>query len=408
MKHTKSKIIALAKETKFFDKTQKCIFDSFLIDEPYMTKQDIQMFSNELIIPRKLCTGQGQMVRIRTSGSTGQVVEVLWKPQDYVKSNLCLWRLRKKYYNINASDIYLTFHIAEDDNLGTRADVIKKRNSVSVNKSAFSKDDFEQILLGLQKHSIKWIFTQPSVLLLLMHELKERNMTVQKIFPNLKHIELNGEVLIESERKAFLDFFDVPVANLYGASEVNGIAYQCPAGHLHILEDNVFVQLFDYEVISTDCYNGEIAVTSLHNSLMPLVSYALGDKISIQSSDNCKYSRAPVIDVLIGRTSDTVYLSDNITISSYNCLKWIESINAEYGNPILEYKVKKGRRQLTFVLYLKEEFGDWSKTITERLKEKIQRVCPECSVAFECVERPINLSENGKVKQVNRDKAIRK
>lgn len=36
-----------------------------------------------------------------TSGSTGLTTKVYWKNDDYIRSNLTIWRLRKKHYSIN-------------------------------------------------------------------------------------------------------------------------------------------------------------------------------------------------------------------------------------------------------------------------------------------------------------------
>ena len=52
-----------------------------------------------------------QMLCLRTSGtSTGHPLEIYWNQNDYIRSSICIWKLRRKWYNIRVDDRYVCFH----------------------------------------------------------------------------------------------------------------------------------------------------------------------------------------------------------------------------------------------------------------------------------------------------------
>lgn len=393
-----------AQETDYYKNKSRKFIKDFLIDTPYMNKYDVQNYQDEMIVERYQNTYRNQLLKIRTSGSTGKIVEILWNKDDYIASNLCLWRLRQKYYNIKNSDFYLTFHSTVYNGTQVREnkelEIINHRTYLSINKFSFLPTNFERYIENILKHPIKWIFTQPSMLFILVKMMQDHNIKPQKIFPQLKYIELNGEILFESDREFFYNFFNVPIANLYGASEVNGIAYQCPNGHLHIMEKNVAVQLYNYRILDNHLYEGEIAVSSFHNKAMPIISYAIGDKVTINTNVNCKYSVSPTINIIIGRTNDRIKLSKNISVSSYELSYWIERVNTQIGNPILEYKFNCKNQKNIIFLYIKHDFLGWENVIIRKLQEEIEECYSVENIEYICLYSPIELSDNGKVRSV--------
>ena len=391
-------------QTSFCRNNKMEIPTGFLIEQPYMTKYDLQHAQEELLADEYHNTYRNELQIIRTSGSTGKIVEVFWNKEDYLASNLCLWRLRKRFYDITNSHYYLTFHSTVYNGTQVRdhqeLEIIRKNTYLSISKFALSFENFTKYAEEMYYLPIQWIFTQPSMLLILMDIMKRHDIHPQTLFPRLKYIELNGEILFESERQLFENYFNVPVANLYGASEVNGIAYQCPCGHLHILERNVKVQLYNYKHIRDGVFEGDIAVTSLHNKAMPIISYALGDRIIVDNNVLCDYYDTPVINVLIGRSNDNINISETKCISSYQLSYWIERINTDIGNPILEYKLKNDVSNPILYLYIRQEFSGWTNVIIRKLDNLIQEQGLSVNFKYICLDQPIELSQNGKVRSV--------
>lgn len=102
------------------------------------------------------------------------------------------------------------------------------------------KDIYQQILL----FDPVWMILQPSIAILLARCMYTEEVPV---LSSLKYIELTGEMLTE-ENKRFLEAaFECPCVNQYGSYEVNSMAYECPAGHLHVLDENVYLEIIKAE-----------------------------------------------------------------------------------------------------------------------------------------------------------------
>jgi phenylacetate-coenzyme A ligase PaaK-like adenylate-forming protein len=70
--------------------------------------------------------------------------------------------------------------------------------------------------------------------------------------------------------------FGVPFRNLYGTNELGVMAASCGQS-LHVLDDMFVVEIMTDGRPVADGEVGEIVVTDLHNSAMPLIRYRMGD-----------------------------------------------------------------------------------------------------------------------------------
>ena len=101
--------------------------------------------------------------------------------------------------------------------------------------------------------------------------VKEHNLPVPS---NLKYIEMSGEYLFDNYKKQIEETFDVYTANQYGCNEANEIAYEFKCRNMHVIENNVIVEVLkDGKPVINE--EGDIYVTSLKNFAMPF--YSLSD-----------------------------------------------------------------------------------------------------------------------------------
>ena len=71
------------------------------IDLPIMKRKIMIEKQSNCIMPEYFVEYMKNKLKvIRTSGSTGQYLEVYWRAEDYVKSMAELWILRAKFYGI--------------------------------------------------------------------------------------------------------------------------------------------------------------------------------------------------------------------------------------------------------------------------------------------------------------------
>lgn len=196
----------------------------------------------------------------------------------------------------------------------------------------------------MERFGVEWLLIQPSIAQKLYDYL---NTSGTKLPPKIKYIELNGENISKVTEKKFKDFFEVNVANLYGANEVNAIAYECPFGHMHILEDNVLVQLYNAEIKGKET-SGNIVVSSLTNSVFPIIGYDLGDKVCVENLSCPCGNPARVIKEIYGRKTDEIEVNGK-SIDPFCLTYCVENINSRFGNPIRQFKVVFSNNELISV-----------------------------------------------------------
>lgn len=385
-------------KSKFYSelKIAEDYFEKLCVETPVLTKKDIQTKSLDILNSDYHNLDINALKVARTSGSTGQPLEVFWSSDEMMRSNLCLWRLRKKYYNIFPNSKCASFHsILYNKSIPMDAGQIEILNN-GVNIS-FSKFFLEETDIGLYLHEmeifgVEWLLIQPSIAQKLYDYLNKRGT---KLPPKIKYIELNGENISKAAEKRFRDFFEVNVANLYGANEVNAIAYECPFGHMHILEDNVLVQLYNAEIGDKET-SGNIVVSSLTNSVFPLVGYDLGDKVCVENLSCPCGNPAKVIREVYGRKSDEIEVNGK-SIDPFCLTYCVENINSRFGNPIRQFKVVFSNNELVLLLEIYSKYSLWKESISTEiinLCEKTFRMYVPIKVEFASQE--LSLNHNGK------------
>ncbi len=89
---------------------------------------------------------------------------------------------------------------------------------------------------------------------------------------DVKRVFTTAETLLEEDRD-LIERHLGPVSDMYGCSEINGIAFQCPdCGLYHTMDPHVIVE-FD------QCHGRHysLLVTDLDNRVMPFIRYRVGD-----------------------------------------------------------------------------------------------------------------------------------
>ena len=310
---------------------------------PILKKETVQMntsafLSNEM--------GQFNVELDRTSGSTGKILNVYWDKNDRIKSLLCLWTKRKKYYGIIPSSKCCYFHsiayrtIEENESkevFSPRVMIRDGGNVISFSKLNFDDSSLYRYCNKILKFEPEWIMCHPSTLLALIG-FYQRNPLCD--LPRLKFIELTGEFLSDAQKKTISEFFGVPVANHYGAKEVNGIAYECSCGHLHCLQNNVYVEIVKDGRNVGFGEKGNVCVTGLNNRCMPFIRYDLGDVAILREGKECSCgNHDPIIELCAGRENHIVKLPNGTQIECVVFFYIVEWINSVLQNVIIQFKV---------------------------------------------------------------------
>ena len=305
---------------------------------------------------------RNELVKVYTSGSTGQYLEVLWDETDYHKSMTELWIKRYKYYGIKPGDRLLFFHTFNESD----EEYIHRKNQLGISKSLLIPERFNEVYVKITEWNPKWIIIQPSIMVLLINYIKSNNKAVPK---NVAYIEMTGEILDNQLKAEVKNLFNCHVANQYGANEVNSIAYECPCGRMHVMESNVAVEIVDEQrrEIADSRHKGKggedrgsIIITSLNNKAMPFIRYEIGDYGRLYPNMECPCGNKEMVLALeSGRDNDSIVRSDGSKISSYEIVKLFDIVNSHTEGAIKQFYVEQRDYDVFCIrLYVEEDMED--------------------------------------------------
>lgn len=355
---------------------------------PILTRKELQenrynMFSDGY----KLKYFNQQLRRQSSSGSTGTPVNVYWDYKDWYASNMCLWRKRLEWYGLHPNDKYVmftlnAFNIKNDGE--TVYYINHPMNILSVNVSLIHNErGYEKLVDIINDFEPKWLYVQPFVLNRLIRAYKRMGKIPPK---SLKYIETIGELLSSDLRRRAVELFNVPLANMYGSEEMNGIAYECLENYMQVLADNVFVEIANEDEISY-CGDGESIITNLNNYAMPLIRYNQGDIITTKSF-NIDSNNINVIYSIHGRKLQEVDFGD-FSINAFAFSEVIATVNNQLDDVIINFQFtySKSSGRLICKLVLDPERKAWFPSVQvaliDILKSKFSIHINNCDIILE-------------------------
>lgn len=126
----------------------------------------------------------------------------------------------------------------------------------------------------------------------------------------LKGVFTTAEKLYEPQRRAIERAFHCRVFDLYGSSEVQNIAAECPHGGMHVNSDFCIVEVDQTAVAEAK----PLLVTSLKQWSMPFIRYRNEDCGRLQDGD-CSCGRGfPLMHLDVARLSDNFVFPDGSVV----------------------------------------------------------------------------------------------
>lgn len=114
----------------------------------------------------------------------------------------------------------------------------------------------------------------------------------------IKMVKGTSEKIFDSYQDEVSKAFGQKMISEYGAAETSLIAFECPAGNMHVAMENVIVEV----------ENGEILVTNLNSFSMPIIRYKLGDSITLDRNKRCTCGMEhEIITDIVGRIGKNIY-----------------------------------------------------------------------------------------------------
>lgn len=288
-----------------------------------------------------------KLIFARTSGSTGKYMEIYWKKEDYNRSMLPLWYYRKKYYGISPEDRLCYFYTIQ--NLEGETESYRRKSKLGFSKTNLTMEKLWKIYHKMEAFQPKWLMLQPGMAMLLC-----RCMDVYGLnrIDSIRYIEFSGEILTEEVRKITMEHFNCKTANQYGANEFNSIAYECPYGNMHFMNSNVYAEVLNDHGQSVTGEKGEVYVTSLTNSVMPLIRYRIGDRGKIEKDRKCACgNHGSIFQLDSGRANDWIVwengekITPNVLVRAFDCVNYrLDGVIRQFQ--VVQEDVKKFRIML--------------------------------------------------------------
>ena len=272
---------------------------------PIMTRSDIQQ-AGRALISRSVPPHHGYVGLVRSSGSTGQPIEVATTAlaaafglamtmRDH------LWHRRNiEEKCVEFGSPFETGKVPHDPRWGPAPDtgpLVRLDIKQPINPL------FDQLIA----ENPGYLFCYPNTLL----GIVERSAKLGIVPERLKQARTYGEAVDDRARSLLREHWGVPLIDIYSAIEIGAIAQQCPKfDHLHVQGEHVLVEILDEDgEQSKPGAIGRVVLTPLHNFASPLIRYEIGDYAEVGKPCPCGRGLA-VLNRIVGRERDLIVLPD--------------------------------------------------------------------------------------------------
>jgi len=275
-----------------------------------LTRADVLLHARSLRALR-VPKSHGRRLVTRTSGSTGQPVEV-------VRTQLLqqFWEaitLREHiWHGRDASGSLAVIRANVPNSSGPRgrheATWGSPFNKIWQTGCAYILDlatDVREQSRWIQERQPTYLLTYPANLAALLDEFAHCGAP-----PVREVISVGGAVSLQLRQKC-AEVLGAPIVANYSSQELGYLALQCPdCEQYHVQSESVFVEVLDEH--GMPCSPGEcgrVIVTDLHNFAMPLIRYEIGDYAEV--GHPCPAGRGlPSLREVLGRRRNMVVFPD--------------------------------------------------------------------------------------------------
>lgn len=192
----------------------------------------------------------------------------------------------------------------------------------------------ENIISCLRSFNIDGVVSIPSVLVGIAQYVEKHGITDLRI----RKIGYGGEHMPAATQQYVAAVLQTELIRSagYAINDTGAVGYQCPAcpGSVHHLcEDLHLLEIVDPETgqLLPDGETGNIILTNLDRTLMPVIRYNVGDRGRIVPG-SCSCGRTSLRFELLGRSDEVVVIgADNITIDAVaSCVAQVEGLSQNF------------------------------------------------------------------------------
>lgn len=255
-----------------------------------------------------------------TGGSTGEPVTVFKNSTGLAKERAATWRAYE-WAGVTIGTKQARFwgvpHSRKNKFKASLIDFVANRKRFS----AFDLDtrSLEKITNEISQFKPDYLYGYVSAIKELADFTSSEKGMCGRAWP-MKCVITTSEVLSQNDRLIIENAFNCKVFNEYGCGEVGSIAHECAFGSMHIMSENVYLEQTE---------DGELVVTDLHNTIMPLIRYKVGDFAQIGSADCRCGVGLPVLSSIGGRAYDIIKTPEGRRIHPESIIYIFEGLQRE-------------------------------------------------------------------------------
>jgi phenylacetate-coenzyme A ligase PaaK-like adenylate-forming protein len=195
----------------------------------------------------------------------------------------------------------------------------------------------------------------------------------------VREVWTGGETLGVGARERIEQAFGAELRNSYGASEFLAMGWACARGRMHLNTDWLLLEPVDehQRPVPAGAVSHSVLLTNLANTVQPLIRYALGDRVRLDTAPCACGSPLPTIEV-VGRHDDILRLR-GVAGRTVALLPLALSTVMEEGAGVFDFQIVQ-RDDHTLVVRLPER-GDVGKQALARCRTALVAFASEHGVA---------------------------
>jgi phenylacetate-CoA ligase len=299
-----------------FDRAGVCPNDIRALEDlralPILEKRDIQEHGSAMLAQD---WPANDLLRNQTGGSTGEPITFyLTSERKCSRAAATLRHNRWAGWQIGdrAAVIWGAVRDKPADTLRSRLRGALLRDPLWLDTAAITEATLANFHHALWRYRPTIIQAYARSVVLFARYLRERRLRPYRPLSLIT----SAEVLESEDRDLLESVFGCPVFNRYGCREVSVIASECTAHRgLHVMAEGLYVEIDTPAGPAAPGQRGNILVTDLLNSAMPLIRYRIGD-LGSWASGTCPCGRClPRIEKIAGRVTDFLVGCDGQLVS---------------------------------------------------------------------------------------------
>ena len=356
---------------------------------PLLAKADIRAHQQAL-----KADDHGPLARFNTGGSSGEPL-VFFMGKGRTSHDVgAKWRATR-WWGVDIGDTELVvwgspIELGAQDRLRRLRDGVMRSHLLPAFEMSETKLD--GFVATLRARRPRMLFGYPSALALIARYAERRGQRLDNI--GVKVAFVTSERLYDDQRATISRVFGCRVANGYGGRDAGFIAHECPEGGMHLMAEDIIVELIDAEGRAVPAGEpGEIVVTHMATRDFPFVRYRTGD-VAVMDNRACACGRGlPMLREIQGRTTDFVIAGDGTVLHGLSLIYIVRDLAG-----VQSFKVVQESLSLTRLMLVVDASFDRSK-VAQIVTGFKQRLGQQVRVEVEFVDR-IPAERSGKFRYI--------